>query len=304
MKVSICIATFRRAERLSALLEDLTHLSRTPDEVVIVDNDSAGSARAVAEHWRSRTQAFPIHYAIQPERNIALTRNVSVQMANGDWLAFIDDDERAPKEWLQQLLDAAEKYGADAVLGPVVPEVPAEAPNWIRRGNFYDFPRLPTGTEVPLNRMRFGNVIVRGEPLRAQPGPFNVAYGLTTGEDADLLIRMVHSGSRVIWSDEAIVIEPVEKGRLSLRWLLQRALSGGQEFARKTLAGKYGPITLSGRITLFMRALVQLAIASVAVPLTYPLGRHIAAQWLVKASANLGKLSIFWGSRYEEYAKA
>jgi succinoglycan biosynthesis protein ExoM len=145
--------------------------------------------------------------------------------------------------------------------------------------------------------------VVRGEPLRAQPGPFNVAYGLTTGEDADLLIRMVHAGSRVVWCDEAIVVEPIEKARLSLGWLLRRALSGGQEYARKTLAGKYGHITLPGRVQLFVRALAQLAVASIAAPLSYPLGRHLAAQWLVKASANLGKLSIFWGSRYEEYAK-
>jgi succinoglycan biosynthesis protein ExoM len=33
-----------------------------------------------------------------------------------------------------------------------------------------------------------------------------------------------------------------------------------------------------------------------------PAGRHRAARWLITASANLGKLSVFWGWRYRAYA--
>jgi len=302
MKISLCICTYRRPERLGALLDDLTRQSLLPDEVIIVDNDAAGSARAVVESHRAASTAFPVLYDIQPKRGIALTRNRTVAMASGDWLAFVDDDERAPAEWLRQLVDAALKYEADAVLGPVVPVVPDQAPAWIRRGRFYDFPRMVTGGIVPLNRLRFGNALLRGAPLRAQPGPFNPDYGLMTGEDGDLLARMVHDGSKVIWCDEAIVTEPVEPARLSLRWLLQRALSGGQEFARKTLAGTYGPVTLLRRIELFARALLQLLVACALALVSWPLGRHRAAQWLTRAAANLGKLSIFWGWHYHEYA--
>jgi succinoglycan biosynthesis protein ExoM len=138
--------------------------------------------------------------------------------------------------------------------------------------------------------------------LRAEPGPFDVGYGLMTGEDADLLIRLAAKGARIVWSESAPVYEPVEDARLSLRWLLQRALSGGQEFARKTLDGKYGPIGRMRRIDLFARGLVQLLLAALLGLLSVPLGRHRAAQWLVRAAANLGKLSVFWGWRYHEYA--
>ena len=43
--ISVCIATYRRAERLAAVLDDLTRQTRVPDEVVVVDNDAAASAR-------------------------------------------------------------------------------------------------------------------------------------------------------------------------------------------------------------------------------------------------------------------
>jgi len=273
-----------------------------PDEIVVVDNDASGSARQVVDSHRKATPSLPIHYEIQPQRNIALTRNRTVALANGDWLAFIDDDERAPETWLAQLLAAADKYEAHAVLAPVVPVVPEDAPAWIKRGRFYDFARMASGESVPLNRMRFGNVIVRGDWLRNEPGPFDVRYGLITGEDADLLIRLVNKGAKVVWDDEAIVHEPVERSRLSFRWLLQRALSGGQEFARKTLAGSYGKVSMPDRIKLFMRSLIQMLMGAVLSVITLPLGRHRSVQWLVRSSANLGKLSVFWGWTYREYA--
>jgi succinoglycan biosynthesis protein ExoM len=302
MKISVCIATYRRPERLSVLLDDLARQERVPDEVVVVDNDASGSARDTVERKRHEGIAFPIHYEVQPKRGIAITRNRTVALATGDWLAFIDDDERAPAAWLRLLIESAQANAADGVLGPVVSVVPEHAPAWIRRGNFYQFPRMQSGGIVPLNRLRFGNVILRGEPLRREPGPFDPAYGLMTGEDGDLLARLVQKGSKIIWCDEAIVEEPVEQARLSLRWLLQRALSGGQEFARKTLAGRYGPVTPLRRVSLFFKALAQLCIAMVLAVVTFPLGRHYTARWLAAASGNLGKLTIFFGWHYSEYA--
>lgn len=302
MKVSVCIATYRRTDRLRALLEDLARQSRLPDQVVVVDNDPTGSARPLIEGLGASAAPFAIAYEVQPERNIALTRNITVTLADGDWLAFIDDDERAPERWLQQLLEAAAAFGADGILAPVEPQLPADAPPWIRRGRFYDFPRQRSGQLVPLNRMRFGNVLLRGNPLRAEPGPFDPRYGLSTGEDGDLLVRLAHKGVRIIWCDEAIVLEPIETRRLSLRWLLMRALSGGQEFARQTVNGKYGPINWSGRAVFFCRALLQLLAAAGLAALSWPGGRHRAAHWLITASANLGKLSVFWGWRYRAYA--
>ena len=302
MKVSVCINTYRRSESLSGLLDDLALQQRMPDQVVVVDNDAAGSARAVIERHRASRPAFPIDYDVQPQRNIALTRNRTVALASGDWLAFIDDDERAPVDWLRRLLDAVALYRADGVLGPVDPRVPADAPAWIQRGRFYDFARQPSGAPVPLNCMRFGNVVLRGDLVRAEQPPFNPFFALGSGEDSDLLVRLVRRGARIVWCDEAVVLEPIESKKLRLRWLLFRALSGGQDFALKTVTGQYRPIGPVGRIVFFSRVLAQLAVAAVLSLLCWPFGRHRAVHWLIAAFANFGKLSVLWGGRYNAWA--
>jgi succinoglycan biosynthesis protein ExoM len=301
MSISICIATYRRLDRLAAVLDDLSRQTLLPNEIVVVDNDADGSAGSVVEAHRQGNPPYALHYAVQPLKNIALTRNRTVEMASGEWIAFIDDDERAPADWLARLAAAAKAYAADGVLGPVDPVVPPEAPPWIRRGKFYDFPRMDSGLVVPPNRLRFGNVLLRGRLLRDIEVCFDPAYGLTGGEDGDLLSRLALAGARIVWCDEAIVHEPIERSRLSMRWLLRRALRGGQDFARHSLSGRYGAKRTS-RIRLLARALLQLITAAILSVLTLPLGRHRAAHWLTKASANLGKLSVFMGWHYREYA--
>lgn len=302
MTISICIATYRRSDRLAALLADLSTQSLLPTEIVVVDNDAAGSAEEIVEQHRRLHPPYRVIYEIQPRKNISLTRNRTVERATGDWLAFVDDDERAPGSWLEQLMSTAVDCRADGVLAPVVPIVPDHAPAWIRRGNFYDFPRSATGEVVPVNRLRFGNVLLRGALLRTGARLFDPAYGLTGGEDNDLLARLVQAGARIVWCDEAVVHEPVEQKRLSLRWLVLRGFSGGQDFARNTLTGRYGAIGGQGRALLLARSLVQMVAATALTVITLPAGRHRAARWMVKAAANLGKLSAFVGFAYREYA--
>jgi succinoglycan biosynthesis protein ExoM len=300
MKISVCIATYRRPERLKALLADLVTQQLPPLEIVVVDNDRRASARAVVNQRRRQGAPFPIHYDVQGEKNISLTRNRTVAMASGEWLCFIDDDERAPATWLGRLADAARGNGVDGVLGPVVPVLPRTAPEWIRRGSFYSWARMPTGTVVPRNLLRFGNVLLRARLLKHHR--FDPAYGLTGGEDGDLLARVVDDGARLVWCDEAIVKEPVEPSRMSLRWLLRRALRGGQDFARHTFAGRYGRQSFARRAQFVIRAIAQLALAGLLALLTWPFGRHRAARWLLKAAANAGKLSVLGGWHYREYA--
>jgi succinoglycan biosynthesis protein ExoM len=302
-RVSICMATFRRNERLRAVLEDIARQDRLPDQLVVVDNDPAGGARAIVEEYRASGTPFQVVYDVQSEPNIAVTRNRTVQLATGDWIAFIDDDERAPGEWLRELLHAADICHADGVLAPVEPQVPPSAPAWIRKGRFYDFPHQPEGAEVPLNRMRFGNVLLRASRLRAETGPFDPRYGLMTGEDTDLLARLARKGAKIVWTERAPVFEPVESSRLSLRYLALRALSGGQGFARYTLAGNFRAIGWVGCSLFILRCLLQLIVAAVLVLASLPFGRHHAAAWYVKAASNFGKLSVLWGWHYRAYGR-
>jgi succinoglycan biosynthesis protein ExoM len=302
VKISVCIPTHRREEQLRALLKDLAEQELLPSEVVVVDNNAAGSARSVVDAFRSSGCPFELVYAVQPERSIPLTRNMTVNLASGEWLAFVDDDERAPREWLRRLLDCALAHAADGVLAPVEPRVPDSAPAWIRRGNFYDWPRIPSGTIVPRPNLRFGNLMLRGGTVRNLPGPFDPSFALSAGEDVDMLVRLVNQGAKLVWCDEAPVWEPVEPKRLSLQWLLMRSYSGGQAFGWIRTSGTLGKVNLAVRAGLLLQWSIQLVVAALVGALLWPFGRHRATVWLIKAWANAGKLTSLAGRRYSAYA--
>lgn len=302
MKISVCIPTHRREELLRALLQDLAQQELPPHEIVVVDNEATGSARVVIDAARAGGYPIPLIYAIQPERSIPLTRNMTVALATGDWLAFIDDDERAPREWLRLLMQCAAEHSADGVLAPVIPQLPPSAPDWMRRGGFYDWPRTTTGTVVPRKLLRFGNLLLRGESVRRLPGPFDPQFALSAGEDVDMLVRFVAQGGKLVWCDEAIVCEPVTPQRLSQRWLLMRSFSGGQAFGLISLAGTLGKVSAMRRLALLGQWSLQLVVALLIAGAARPFGKHRSTAWLIKAWANAGKLTAFRGRRYSAYA--
>ena len=308
-RISVCLATFQRNAQLALLLDDLSAQTCPPAEVVVVDNDATGHAAETVRACSARAGLpYALRYEVQPVRNISITRNRSVALATGDWLAIVDDDERAPPDWLERMLGTVLACGADGVLGPVHCQVPDDAPAWIRRGDFYATRHHETGKAFPLDRISKGNALLRASAVKALrlpdgSGPYDPALGVSGGEDGDLYGRLAQAGGRLVWCEEALLTEPVEANRLNARWLLLRALRGGQDYARHWRRGLFGRVHAVQLPVFIARAAAQGLLALALALLSLPLGRHRAMAWLVKASANAGKLSAFWGARHREYAR-
>ena len=129
--ISVCICTYRRSEQLDQLLRALDQQvtkNRFNFGVVVVDNDASESARNTVESCIAQLRV-PIAYGVEPRQNIALARNACIQMATGDLVAFIDDDEEPANNWLLRLYETLIESGADGVLGPVFPKFEDSAPN-------------------------------------------------------------------------------------------------------------------------------------------------------------------------------
>ena len=298
--VSVCVCTYRRPAQLAALIERLAAQQELPGiaEMIVVENDAAELARAVVE---SACAPFRLHYDVMPVKNISLARNRSLALAHCDWIGFLDDDELPQDDWLARLHATAVRFGADGVMGPVLPVLPDTAPEWIRRGDFFARPRHTTGTPVPLNELRTGNALIAASWLRRFDGPFDPADGLTGGGDNNLLSRLAIAGARFVWCDEAIVSEAVAPERLSLGWLVRRAYRGGQGWARHSQARGFGSGVALGGLRFVARVAAAMLGALALTVVSLPRGRAHWVPWLCRASAQAGKLTALAGHRYEEY---
>jgi succinoglycan biosynthesis protein ExoM len=225
--ISVCVCTFRRPESLKRMLESLfEQCDETPHfEVVLVDNDAAGTAKPVFA-WAA-DRGMDVRYELEPVQNVARARNRGVREVRGEYVAFIDDTGTAGPRWLIELVTAVKRHRADGAFGPVHRRFAAGGRAWIHEGGFFDDRIKPTGTPLAWNEARTGNALIRREALDGWEGPFDEAFGLTGGEDVDLFERMLRRGARLIAVESAPVVSALSAGRATVRWLTRRHFNNG-----------------------------------------------------------------------------
>jgi glycosyltransferase involved in cell wall biosynthesis len=301
--VAICVITYRRPAGLARLLEGIARLRfsgpELPLEIVVVDNDAAGTAREVcASHAAGRR--WPLRYAIEPQPGIASARNCAVALAleRAERIAFIDDDEVPEPEWLDELLAAAARTGADVVAGPVLPVYSEAVPEWIRRGGFFDRPRHPDGAELDVART--GNVLIHRRVFESLPADFDPRFGLTGSEDTHFFLRVRRAGFRIVWADRAVVTEWLPAKRATAGWLLQRAYRGGNGHTRCELAIAD---SFTRRAVRTAKGLGRVSYGLIGLPFGLLRGRAAALRFAREAALGLGTLAALFGSTYQEYRR-
>lgn len=223
--IDICICTFRRPF-LAQTLESLSRLAPSDHtiRVIVADNDRVPSAQPIISEWQDRLP-FPLHYLHAPAANICIARNACLEVADADFVAFVDDDERVTATWLQALLAHAEQGGADAVLGPVRAVYGTDAPRWMAQGDFHSTRPVFVGGAIRTGYTC--NVLIRWiEPFRSLR--FDLALGRSGGEDTDFFHRLTTLGGTIAYAPDAVVEEPVPADRASMAWLIRRRLRFGQ----------------------------------------------------------------------------
>lgn len=246
--------------------------------VVVADNDSAESARATVEDF-VRTSPFPVVYAVEPRKNIALVRNCALRHATGEFVACLDDDEFPVPEWLAKLLEVCEEHQVAGVLGPVRPHFDTPPPAWLIRGGFCERPEHPTGMVMTWGGARTGNVLIRRAILDGLEEPFDPAFG-TGGEDQDFFRRMMDRGHRFLWCNEAVAYETVPPSRWTRRFMLKRALLRGRNSLRHP----------KGRLKLVAKSLIAVPLYVLSLPMAIIAGHHKFMKCMVKLCDHFGRV--------------
>lgn len=299
--VSVCVATYKRPEGLRALLDGLQKLTfsqvETPNlEVIIVDNDGAGSARSLCDAVRP-TFPWSLVYDLEPRQGVSYARNRAVANASqtADFIAFIDDDEVPSPAWMDALLATQQATQADVVAGPVYPHFEdTPVPGWVERGHFFVPPDRATGQSLEIAHTN--NVLVRADLLRQLEVVFCEGLSLKGTEDTHLFMRLRRQGNRFVWSREAVVYETIPASRTSIRWIVNRAYYGHSSHSR--LEREFYPSFKVQGIRL-LKGVTLLGIGVVTTPLSLPLGKARftkALTYIFKGLGTLAGLVGFQGS--------
>lgn len=223
-RVTIAIPTFRRPEGLLRAVRSAFAQSGDFElEIVVVDNAPEHSAEKVIE-MLAKESPCAFRWIHERRAGVAQARNAALELARGDVIAWLDDDQEAPPGWVGALLVVQDKLGADVVFGPVR----AAAPEGPHRAYFESlYSRAgPKISGITQTRYGIGNALVRRAVLwRA---PFDARANETGGEDDRLFNALARNRARFAWAADAEVIEHIDAARLNPRFALRRAFAYGQ----------------------------------------------------------------------------
>ena len=111
-RVTVVVATYNGARTLASCLQALGKLNYPNHEVLVVDDGSTVPIAGIAAR-------FPVRYhRLETNGGLSNARNTGMQLAEGEIVAYIDDDAFADPDWLFFMVQALLEQGASAVGGP------------------------------------------------------------------------------------------------------------------------------------------------------------------------------------------
>jgi GT2 family glycosyltransferase len=203
VRISVVVPTYRRPEMLERCLAALAAQSfpGRAYEIVVADDGVETRVRETAARWNRATGAAPaVRYVpVTETQGPAGARNRGWEAAQGEIIAFTDDDTVPEREWLAEGgLAMAAAPDILAASGCVVVPLPPGAPTDHEK----DVSRLSEAEFVTAN------CFVRRAALQAVGG-FDERFTSAWREDSDLQFMLMQLGGRLVCAPRAIVSHPV-----------------------------------------------------------------------------------------------
>ena len=235
ISVIICTYTEDRWEDVVKAVESVQHQSVPPREIIVVVDHNPALLACVRDNIPGvivlENQGMP---------GASEARNSGVRQAKGKYVAFLDDDAVADRDWLAQHYSGYERADVLGVGGEIEPVWPARRPswfpdefNWVVGATYRGFPESAS----PVRNLWTVNMSVRRDVFDAIQGfrnGFGKVGGNSSPEDTDFCIRALQHRPQAIWlyKPEAKVRHTVPPGRANWKYYLWRCYNEGLGKAR------------------------------------------------------------------------
>jgi glycosyltransferase involved in cell wall biosynthesis len=108
--VSCIVPTFNRSKLLKEAIESTLSQTYPHWEMIIVDDKSTDDTAEIATAYQAKDPR--IIYFLNPDKGVSSARNFGIQMARGEFIAFLDDDDINLPHRFESQLNAMLKSGS------------------------------------------------------------------------------------------------------------------------------------------------------------------------------------------------
>ncbi|MDQ3657853.1 MAG: glycosyltransferase [Chloroflexota bacterium] len=193
--ISVIVCSYNGSRTIANCLEGVRRLDYPDKEVIVVDDGSTDNVSDVAA-------AFDVRLIRTANQGLGAARNVGMQAATGEILAYIDDDARPDPHWLSYVADMYRRTDFVAVGGPnIAPDGDGLIAAAVAHAPGGPVHVLVTDTEA--DHIPGCNFSIRKSCLQAVGGwdpRFRAA-----GDDVDLCWRLQEQGWKLGYMSSAMV---------------------------------------------------------------------------------------------------
>jgi cellulose synthase/poly-beta-1,6-N-acetylglucosamine synthase-like glycosyltransferase len=180
----------------------LTPVANSQFEIILVDGSPTEILIPVVESFAS---ALPVRHEHKPKLPISPSRNLGAQLAQGDYLIFLDSDVLLPEDYLLHVHSFILKTQADCFGGP--DRAHASFTDTQKAISYAMTSFLTTGG-IRGGKQHMHKFNPRGFNMGIKKSVFEAVHGyssMTCGEDIELSIRIINAGYTVKLNPEAYV---------------------------------------------------------------------------------------------------
>jgi glycosyltransferase involved in cell wall biosynthesis len=117
-KVSVIVPIYNCEQYLSDTLLSIQNQAFPGFECICVNDGSTDNSEAIIDRFTQNDKRFV--KINQTNAGVSVARNAGLDMANGEYLYFVDHDDLILEDTLHNLLNAAESYHADMSRGRMI----------------------------------------------------------------------------------------------------------------------------------------------------------------------------------------
>lgn len=155
VKVSVIMLTYNREALVGRAIESILAQTMQDFEYIIVDNGSTDRSGDIAEEYAKKDTRIRVLHI--PKSNIGTGRNAGLDVAKGEYITFIDDDDTAEPDMLEFLYGLAKEAEADiSVCGSIKEEDGAYSPNCVFEEKFIMTPEEAVVTLLERKKIKTG----------------------------------------------------------------------------------------------------------------------------------------------------
>lgn len=115
LKVSVIVPIFNAEKYLDSCIQSVLRQTYRNWELILVDDGSKDRSGAIADEYQQADKRIRVIHT--PNAGVSSARNQGIELATGNYIAFLDADDELTDDCLEKLTKTAVSDNADIVAG-------------------------------------------------------------------------------------------------------------------------------------------------------------------------------------------